>query len=480
MINKIPNILLVGCGPHAGRVYLPAFKKLHNDKKAKLVCVLEVPEKIDEANKRLSSFGIKIAVKSVFRTEQGRLTAELDDFLSSLNNKYKIDGIIIATEPTQHKQYVLWALKNDLHILLDKPITTYDNISNDTKLASELACDFELFKSEYKDRTKAFIVNAQRRYHKGFNFVLDKIRDITKRFNVPVTSVTAMHSDGQWRFPDEISTENYHGYATGYGKISHSGYHIIDMVSQYINESAVLGKEFDELEYYTKFIRPDGVMKQLNLKDYTHFFKDQFSNLQAKGFDVLNTKEFSSFGEVDAYSTITARRNNVNIGHYSISLLHNSFSRRSWVTPNTDLYKGNGRVKHEFHNIVQGPLQNIQVHSFQSNDKHQINTGDDYDIGGNNHFDVYVFRNNGLTGDKLPFQKFSINDLGIYNKERLVIEETKETVVKEFIDIIYNIIKPSESLSHFLTHDQSVKMMSGMYLSAHQQGRIINSFKYES
>jgi len=46
-----------------------------------------------------------------------------------------------------------------------------------------------------------------------------------------------------------------------------------------------------------------------------------------------------------------------------------------------DLYKSNGRVKHEYHNIQQGPFQNIQVHSYQKEDKQEESNELDWLLG---------------------------------------------------------------------------------------------------
>ncbi len=479
MSHKIPSVLLVGCGPHAKRVYLPALKELEEVNQLKLSCVLEVADNIAATIETVRAHGLSSNVISIQKSEDGSLSSEIKIFLDELHKRYNFDGIVISSEPTQHKQYILWALKNKLHILADKPLTTYNNISNNSKFAYKLYEDFLEFKKNYIDGSKAFIINAQRRYHKGFLLVQQKIHDIAIRFQVPVTSISAMHSDGQWRFPDEIITQDYHGYNTGYGKVSHSGYHIIDMVAQYIKAGSVTDKMADEYEYYTKFIRPDGLIKQLSLQDYTKIFSLQQNELLEK-FKNTDITNFAKYGEVDSHTSIVAKKHGVNIAHYSIDLMHNTFSRRNWIKPGEDLYKGNGRVKHECHNITQGPFQTIQIHSYQSSDKHETNTVHDYNIGGNNHFDIYIFRNNILTGDKAPFEKISINELSDYNPTKLVTELTKKTVVYEFSDIMNGIKKPTDSLSHFLSHSESIQMMSNIYVSAQEGNKVVSSYKYES
>ncbi|CAM5730741.1 hypothetical protein SMICM304S_00746 [Streptomyces microflavus] len=80
----------------------------------------------------------------------------------------------------------------------------------------------------------------------------------------------------------------------------------------------------------------------------------------------------------------------------SINLVHNGFSQRGHFTPaRANLYKGNGRVRHESHTIQQGPFQAIHFHSLQTlgGDTHD---GDAYGIGSQGHVEVHVFRNSGF------------------------------------------------------------------------------------
>lgn len=73
---------------------------------------------------------------------------------------------------------------------------------------------------------------------------------------------------------------------------------------------------------------------------------------------------------MDLSTIVTLKKDNVAIGNITINLLHNGFARRTWLNPGDDLYKGNGRVKHEHYSIQQDSFQNIQIHSYQSKDKH--------------------------------------------------------------------------------------------------------------
>lgn len=73
-----------------------------------------------------------------------------------------------------------------------------------------------------------------------------------------------------------------------------------------------------------------------------------------------------NYGEIDAFINLAFKHKNRIILLGSINLIHNSFSQRGNLIPNKDLYKGNGRVRHETYTLQQVPFQCIQVISFQS------------------------------------------------------------------------------------------------------------------
>lgn len=323
------------------------------------------------------------------------------------------------------------------------------------------------------NKGNAFIINVQRRYHPGFKFVFNKIKEISEQFNIPVTAIQSSHCDGQWRLPTEIVTQNYHPYNTGYGKGSHSGYHIFDSVYNFYKYGITDLKRPDAIEAYASFVQPDGFIKQLSYSDYQTIFGDDYSSVSKFSDEALIDK-FKSYGEMDISGTYRFLKEEVNICNISINLMHNGFARRTWVKPGKDLYKGNGRVKHEYHNIQQGPFQNIQIHSYQSNDKHDTNTEEDFLLGGNNHFDIYVFRNNKLTGDTKPLEKYSINNIEDCDSQKLVVEQTKHAVVEEFIKYVLGYLNKQDLLSNIEDHVVPVKLMSMTYQSHVKQSSNLN------
>ena len=132
-----------------------------------------------------------------------------------------------------------------------------------------------------------------------------------------------------------------------------------------------------------------------------------------------------------------------------------------------DFYKGNGRVKHQQFIIQQGPFQCIQIHNYQSKDKHDVDNSDEFEVGGNNHFDIYVFRNVGMFGEGKAFFKISARDLEQQaDVTGLTGENAKDRVIREFIEFILGQINLSDLKSNIDTHAVPVKLFSGVYQSS--------------
>ena len=464
------NIIEIGIGPHAKRVYVPAIIKLSQTYNIELSLAIDLKEKEEDVKSYFSS--VSIAPQLLFVDPfDGDLPQDLKKALNDFVKVNQIQAVIISTEPRSHYVYAKWALDQGLNILMDKPISTRENVVTDIDAALGIREEYNDLLKKYvslqKRKQTAFTINAQRRYHDGFELVSSLLKEIASKTNCPVTSIQSMHCDGQWRLPSEIVTQKYHPYGEGYGKASHSGYHIFDIAYTFYKSSLITGKLADSAEVYSSFIQPNGFLFQLSEADYARYFGEEYKKVKLYSDKQLK-KKYQGFGEMDAFSNIRFLKQGENVCNISINLLHNGFARRTWIKPGSDLYKGNGRVKHEYHNIQQGPFQNIQIHSYQSNDKHETSTEQDYEIGGNNHFDIYVFRNFEMTGDDKPLKIIRMSDLSKknnYDKSKLVVELTKESVVKEFFDFIYGKIGKDKLRSNIDDHEIPVNIMSSVYSS---------------
>jgi hypothetical protein len=152
----------------------------------------------------------------------------------------------------------------------------------------------------------------------------------------------------------------------------------------------------------------------------------------------------------------------------SLGLFHNGFSQRAWLQPGKDLYKGNGRVKHEQHCVHIGPFLNLHAHSYQSKDDHAVCSQADDEPGGNNHFEILVFRNAKMIGGA-PFERLRLKDIPLgsaLSEERLYITQIKERAIEEWLGAIHaGKTGDAGLLSPFSDHRLCVALMSAIYES---------------
>ena len=465
------RLILVGCGPHARRVYLPALRWFSKELGARLSIVVDLKSQEDTVRTVLAASGLDPVAWFIdpFREHvPPSIATELSAFVA----KERVTGAIVATEPLAHRAYAEWALEHGLSLLLDKPITTRENVTSDLTGADGIEEDYRrlqrLYEAAQAHRPTAFVVNAQRRFHPGFQLAEELLAEVGRRTNCPVTFMQSYHCDGQWRFPAEIVTQEYHPYCHGYGKASHSGYHIFDAAYRLYAAAGTVDKFADEMEIVSSFIQPAGFLSQLNEKDYEALFGASYHDVR-RWPDAELRRMVAHLGEIDLSAGVRLTKDGEAVANLNINLLHNGFARRTWVRPGTDLYKGNGWVKHEHHNVQQGPFQNIQIHSYQAKDIHDCGGPEEESLGGNNHFEVYVFRNPLVAGKDDSLRVYRLPEIERVTTDcgaaPLVMERIKHEVVREFVEFLLG-RRPKDSLrSPFEGHLVPVQLMSGVYRS---------------
>jgi predicted dehydrogenase len=468
------NLLLIGCGPHARTFYFPALRRLGSTYEARIKAVADLVGQRGSVEGFLQEFDPSCE-RLYLDPFCGPLPPTVSRALCGLVKRHRIDGVIVSTDPLSHKAYAEWAMQQRLHLLLDKPITSRVNAALDVAEAQGIEEDYRQLAQSYErawsEHKTIFSVCAHRRYHPGIDRAIEEIREVSARTGCPVTNIHAYHCDGQWRLPMEMLTQAHHSYFDGHGKVSHSGYHFLDCVIRLWRAGMSSGKGADQLEVTSSFVRPRGILRQLTKADYSKLFGKDY--LEACKLDDAGLQAgMADFGEIDAETTVTFLAEEEPVALASISLLHNGFSRRAWLEPGADLYKGNGRVKHEQHRIHVGPFICVQIHSYQAKDKHGACTADDFEIGGNNHFELVIFRNAKMLGGGRPVERLRLDQLGCtgaLDPSRLHIDQIKEGAVSEFLSFIRGDLTREQLRSDLSDHAMSVRLMSAVYRSYAQK-----------
>lgn len=398
------NVALVGIGPHSKRIYLPYFKK----HKVNLALVIDLNSQKETIKNYLQENGFKntrIFTIDDLHKDDDYLPNEIYSNLLAVCNTLEITHLIISTEPKGHFMYLEFALKNNINVLTDKPITVTKNMTSLKSIEKVRKQYYDILELA-KHSKGACKVMCQRQYHKGYEKIKEVLTNVVDQYQMPITNIDIFHSDGAWEMPHDMLKEN-HPYCFGYGKLFHSGYHFIDLLSDFIKINDSLGgnKSIVSGEVFSKVFTPNDEMNILKIEDYKRLFKGQ----EIPNYYEINSKPtFDKFGEKDYHGLLTFyNKNGFTITTANLNLLHNGVSRRSWIE-SKDFYKSNGRIRHERINIEIGHLLNIQVHSYQSKEICD-RTDDEEQIGGLEHFDIYFF-NNPLI-DKEPFKEMHLGDM---------------------------------------------------------------------
>lgn len=469
--DQTTRILVVGVGPHARRFYLPHLSASAQNESVVVAGAVELAGHGAAAGRALAAAGFPEA--SVLEVEpfEGTLPPATASRLDSLCRDARINAVIVATEPMAHVGYALWAIDRRIPLLLDKPISTRRNAVSDPAAAAGIAQDFEALAAAYRaseakhGMPPIVSVCAHRRFHPGIAFVCSRIDEASRTTGCPVTSIHCHHSDGQWRLPGEMLTQEHHSYHHGHGKASHSGHHFLDCAWMFWRSGSVAsGKFADHARVFASMITADSHIYQLTRDDYVRLFGVQYADL-CPADDASLLPGLRRCGETDVSAVVSFCHEAVPLCNASFDLQHTGFSRRAWVAPPSDLYKGNGRVKHEHHRVHVGPFRAIHVHSYQAVDEHDTPSDADLLPGGRNHYDITVYTNTAMLGGNEPVQHVRLTEVADLGSERLHIEQIKDGVVTEFLKVVRGELPPRAMRSGLLDHEVPTRMLAAFYRS---------------
>ena len=136
------NIILIGLGPHAKRIYMNLFKKYN----IKLNVLVDLESKRNEIMEYLRINGfISTELFLLDDNTKDHLTLPENkaNELKELLKKHEIKYAIISTEPKAHFAYTKFFLENSINILLDKPITAPINSNHDINQTQKIKEEYE-------------------------------------------------------------------------------------------------------------------------------------------------------------------------------------------------------------------------------------------------------------------------------------------------------------------------------------------------
>ncbi len=461
------QLMLIGVGPHAVRFYLPALAAARPHFGVTIAATVELEGQSERTQAALAACGHADATVIEVPPFEGILPAVTASRLDAVCGELGIGSVIVATEPMAHLGYAHWAIERGHSLLLDKPISTRRNAAHDLDAARGIAADFELLAAACRRSAIPPVVSicAHRRFHPGIREVLKLVAETSGQTGCPVTSFHCHHSDGQWRFPMEMLTQEHHSYHHGHGKASHSGHHFLDCAWLFWRAgAAAAGVAADSLRAMASMIPAESHVAQLPRATYERLFGVEYAAVCSLPDDELR-RRLRDCGELDVSGIATFMQGDLPLCNATFDLQHTGFSRRAWSRPPADLYKGNGRVKHEHQRVHVGPFRAIHVHSYQAVDQHDQPDAADLLPGGRNHYEITAFTNTEMLGGAAAVERWQLSDLASLGDERLHIEQIKDGVVEEFLGVATGRLPAASLASSLLDHAVPTRLLSALYES---------------
>jgi hypothetical protein len=453
------HILLIGCGPHAKSKYIPLIEQAIDAQIIEGYSILEL-DNWDEGN-FFSSRLIKPKYQYLLPDKRPqKIWFSEEDFapiIKKLRQEYNTLKLIISTEPKSHFGYLTFAIKNQIDLLIDKPISL--PISQDSPYGVDylkIITEFEELNDLCQRFPGHYSVMMPRRYHAIY---LDKIYNQISSFidnhKVPISSINISHDAGVWNLLEEVKTREDHPYKYGYGMLMHSGYHYIDLLSQLLKLNKMLfgGKFVIGLSTFARH------PKDYNLQTTPNMLKKLESSCIKK--DDNDNNSLNNFGETDIVVSFSLAKKETNevLTLGSLSLYQTSPSLRNWYNlPN--IYNKNGRYSSEsldvnlsflfglnarINKVPISPKSPTLSHSF----KHIANiiTRKNGNYLGNNEF---------FTCENIESQPDQVSFLSNSRKE-----------------LFFAWIKGKDTKSHLTKHRHSVKLLSYITESLSQPGKYL-------
>lgn len=388
------KICLIGLGLHSKRIYYKFMEERSNKRQLEFNTLVDLEVKKEDISNFLEN---RLQPKNlIFVPTKGqynpdKINPEVEKKLLELITKGEITKAIVGTEPKAHKIYIEFFIKNKIPVLTDKPLTAPVGLTTNSEAAEQVYKDAEYLANLSKKHCTPIYVQVQRREHPAYKFIFDYAKEIIQEYKMPITYFDIFHCDGSWNMPPEYYSRENHPYKYGYGKIMHSGYHFADLVARIAETNSIVNSKIS-IDNRTSLLLAD-----------EHYIQINGDFIYQKLFNQKTTKpQLKLTGELDSYSTFEFFDELGNIlTHGKLDMLQSGYSRRKQFELPKDTYKGNGRVRHERFVINIGSLCTIQLHSYQSD---EVNQAHKQGFGGEEHLDVYVYRNSHLIGGK-TFEK---------------------------------------------------------------------------
>lgn len=439
---KRPRVIVCGIGSsHFIANYIPV---LSSHRSAPLVVAgTELPDRINGARRRIRAAGLPdttiVPVQPI--SSDGELSPSDPVALDAIANNESLDGVFIVTEATAHLPYLKWALRRGLPCLVEKPLTSHVDVSHRLDKARQLIDDFAYLNQLASENRSFLSIVSQRRWNKAFLFVKDRIEAAFDRYEAPVSLMRGMKNKGDWMEPSLLVSKENHPYKYGYGVLSHTGYHPIDVMDYTISGvTSELGADRGQVFAQTTF--PRDVYK----------FRSR-SNREPNGSAAFAE---ASLGECTVNGLFAYFADEARLVNANVMISNHGISQRDFSKPGGGIWDQTvGTVRQESYTWSQGPFQEIDLEIYQDRtDAHDSA----YDYGGSN-YGLITIKTNGRRGtvERVSIAEFEADG-------RRAADACLDGAIMDFIDrLCGEEIIPRSDIA---THEVPIKLVSCLYQSS--------------
>jgi len=262
-------VVLIGSGEYALKAHLHAIKEFVGKGDCQLAAIVDFKTSDGKDNehtiklrKFITEMGldlerIKIVIAHAMKGPWRNNPPSADDIENVLGDKirnavegFAVKAAVISTWGTAHKPYIEWAIRNDFHVLVDKPLTIPLGSQFDQDKALQFVRDYDdLMRISNQKPQLLFMIATQKRYSDLFQKTARRIRSLKVDGEImPIEGITYEVNDGYLNFvtnesggsmvrpnrPEygngSIAGKNKHGAYLDSGKLTHSGYHFLDII----------------------------------------------------------------------------------------------------------------------------------------------------------------------------------------------------------------------------------------------------------
>ncbi len=427
------RVMLVGCGKWSATAHLPVIAKMNG--RAELTHIIEISGRETAVRNTLKQQGINNWNQvTILETNHGILPSMPDN----------IDACIVATISEQHLPYLKWSLENGIHTLSDKPLTSHRDASTQPDQARLIATDYrDLIATHQSKEDVIFMLATQKRYQWAFHKIAERIEKVAKT-GYPITAVDCSTSDGYWLLPWEYSGHEYHSYDFGGGKLTHTGYHFLDIVPWLMRHSDLSGNNSITHAFVTaNLFRPSDSVALMDGHDVRRLLRSD---------GTLEGEIPNDLGDINSYLQVKFCNGRRLVTSVNFTFMHEGFSLR---TSDATSESTGGRNKIDHIMLFQGPL----FYTRFSRIAKMLDADAISPIGRPDHFELDFISNN-LTN--LP------------RIERLMAPSTEtyegcgddELPTTDFLEAVINPSKRSRIITPVSDHKIGISLLSAAYESA--------------